>query len=905
MSHIMEKTLAALPKLLTQTLIGGKSVKSPVQQVPNKEVQMFMSFVHRARSKTHEAAIVHSELTSIQQKLKQADQSATSSVIKNSFTKAIFCHLLGYDVSFIVIYAVNLTQQGKGYDKRLGYLLCCLLLHPHHEMVILIMATLLRDLKSSSMGDNCLALLVAGQLVSEENVPTILPEVMKKLNHSSDLVKEKALYCLRAFYQCAPALMQSSVSHLSNFLESRDPGVLSATVNIFLLLISDDPSRYISLASSFLHILQQIGERGFGSSYYYHMVPLPWLQINLLKILGHLGSVDPKLQEPISAKLQMLIEKTKVTESISLAILVESVLTATKINANDNLLQLCSRCIGKLLSPEAGNAMRYQGLGLLISLSKVKVTFTVQHQMAVIDCLSDDDPSIQLRTTYLLHTMANKSNIKAICVKLFEQAHKTSDKVLIMDMVHMISDLAERMSPSIDWYIETCFKIFELKNGSVDHDHFTELVISRIEKTLLAEQHIPDEALKNFIAHILHALEKHTPSHPSFVLSVRLVGAFAPQLGSNLPAHSFLETVEKLLIMQDAANVMAQQNTVPEISATNSVDSLQGTESYDLSRVKCYCLTSTMKLILAGCLDVLTFKMWFYKHDYRKLAKDANVICYLDELEELIQHTESLDMRSKVMFHPDQAEIDLSLSFLDLLVVQELLQDKEPYKPAYIKSIDELLSFKIDPLHTDTSASNVETEKLLQSRASSVVPGLQTKSVFKNKWRDDESEDQYLDMNEDPTDELDIINKRKEDLAKELFSGLSESNPTLSNMPVKNVKLSNRQLWEDNEDTGLHLNPFGLTRKARSPQSQRWFDEDLENDNMTLFGLDNFISCQSEKIDSPANDSLYVEGLALHNLSMGSGNSNYLGDSWVPGSGAMSVSTVDTLTDSDPDNTES
>ncbi|KAH9504102.1 hypothetical protein Btru_067723 [Bulinus truncatus] len=879
MSQIMEKTFASLPKLLTQTLIGGKSTKPPVQQIPSKEVQIFMNFVHRARSKTHEAAVVHSELTLLQQKLKQADLSASPSLIKNAFTKAIFCHLLGYDVSFIVIHAVNLAQQGKGFDKRLGYLLCCLLLHPHHEMVILIMATLLRDLKTSNMGDNCFALLVAGQLVSEENIPTILPEVFRKLNHSSDLVKEKALYCIRAFYQRAPVLMQSSVSQLISFLESRDPGILSAVVNIFLLLVNDNPSRFINLANTFLYILQQINERGFGTSYYYRMVPLPWLQINLIKILGVIGSIEPKLEEPISAKIQMLIEKTKVTEPISLAILVESILTATKINANDQLLQLCSRCIGKLLSAEAGNAMRYQGLGLLISLSRLKASFAAQHQMAVIECLSDDDHAIQLRTTYLLHAMANKSNIKAICVKLFHQIHKTKDRLLVNDIVHMISDLAERLSPGMDWYIKTYFNILDLELTLTDQDHYTEQVLCKLEQFFQNDQSVPEDVLKNFIGHILDALNHHNPLHPKFVLTVQIIGAFAPQLGSNLPIDRFLETVEKLLLKQDMLKVLTLQDAIPNICVKHSSD-LKEVNHFELSEVKCYCLTTTMKLVLAGCLDLLTFKSWFQRHDYRKCVKDTSVLCHLEEIEEFILHPELLDIRSKIMFHPKNVNIDLSLSFLDNLVVQDLLQDQEPYKPEYIKSVHKSrISEKDSERNNYLSPSDLETGSFNNSHTSLVK---QNSLGLKNKWRMVD-EDQYLVVSEEETSQLDADKKKKEEMAKELFIGLNDANSintTPINESFKNIKLNNRQLWQDDEDIGLHLNPFGLSKKVRLSQTQRWFDEDLDTDNARSFSLDNFISNQLERVDSPETQMHSAAGLDLRDSLLcaeESGYSDYVG----------------------------
>ncbi|CAL1527021.1 unnamed protein product [Lymnaea stagnalis] len=941
MSQIMEKTLASLPKLLTQTLTGGKVQKHSVRQLPNQEVQIFMNFVHRARSKTHEAAIVHSELSSLQQKLKQTELSTSPVLVRNSFTKAIFCHLLGYDVTFVAIYAVNLAQQGKGYDKRLGYLLCCLLLHPHHEMVMLMMATLLRDLKSSNMADNCLALLVAGQLVGEENIPSILPEVLKKLKHPHDLVREKALHCIRTFYQGAPALLRASFTQLTLFLESRDPGVLSAVVNIFLILISENPSKYVSLSGSFLHILQQINERGFGSSYYYHMVPLPWLQINILKILGYLGSAEPKLQEPISAKLQLLIEKTKVTEPISLAILVESVLTATKITANDQLLSLCSRCVGKLLSPDASNGMRYQGLGLLISLSKVKSSFAAQHQIAVVECLADEDPAIQLRTTYLLHAMANKANVKAICGKLFEQIQKTKDTVFILDILQMISDLAERLSQGIDWYFGTYFSILEVELSREKQDMFFESVLSKLEHVFKTDDNIPEQVLNNFVSTLLQALSDPNPLRPSLLLSIQLVGVLAPKLGTILPIGQFLSTIENLLLRQETDNLLPKQNVIPRPLVRN-VEGSQSSHQFELSRVQSCCLETTIKLILGGGLAMSTAKEWLQKHDYQKLIKDTSVLSCLEGLQDLLDHPENLALRSQIMFDPENGEIDTSLSFLDSLIVQDLLKGQEALKPPYLKLISETtpVIYTNPKINThDNLAMSENDEKTMSASVSSKAP----KSVMNNKWKDDDQEE-FVVLNPEEGTHQDKERKKKEAIARELFVGLSDQEAEGAiNKNSNHIKTKHRSFWDDDGDestsvVGLRLHPFGVPKKAKASQLSQWQDEDIENDNVT-FNADNilessFISSQSEKVESPSGItspvydqfSLYsMTNLANdfeNNLSdspqMKTKTSKsqqdihqpqvtssiyleYLAESSTASSEHMSMSTIDTLTDSEPE----
>jgi AP-4 complex subunit epsilon-1 len=50
----------------------------------------------------------------------------------------------------VYIHAVNLTQTQEIMEKRIGYLAVGLFLHENHELIILLINSLQRDLKSSN-----------------------------------------------------------------------------------------------------------------------------------------------------------------------------------------------------------------------------------------------------------------------------------------------------------------------------------------------------------------------------------------------------------------------------------------------------------------------------------------------------------------------------------------------------------------------------------------------------------------------------------------------------------------------------------------------------------------------------------------------------------------------------------
>ena len=921
----MEKTLATLPKLLTQSLVGGKTQTQGGPMPLGQEVMNFMKAVHRARSKTQESAIVHAELAAVKEKLKQTNTANKASpVLRNAFTKVIFCHLLGYDVSCLAIEAMKLCQQGQGYNKRLGYLVTSLLLHRNDDIALLMMSTLQHDLKSSDMGENWIALMIAGQLVAADHIEHILPSIVNNLTHRHDMVKEKAIHCLLTFHHISPGLLQSVMPKLIPLLSSRDPGVLNALTNACMCLSEENPSELIGFGVSFLHILHQIINRGFGSSFYYHMVPLPWLQINLLKILGNLAAIDSNLCHSLCPVLEALIERTKVTEPISLAILMESVKTATKIKADDKLLDLCSTCVGKLLSSSAMNNMRYQGLGLLIALSKVRPGFAACHQVAVIECLNDPDNAIQARTTHLLHAMANTANVKAICEKLFEQS-KASDSVRRRDIIMMVSDLAERLVVDLSLYLHLYFRIFHINHltGKM-RANFVELVLSRVENFAQTSESGQEASIEQLAKGMIDLFQNDQTTIPNLLLAVQILGTLAPMLKTQpLIGETFLESLRRHFLHSGAMGNTKKQCLLhsPEEEKMQC-----GYTSGDEGELRSTCLQVISKMMLGGCLNVESVKSWLESLDRVELCRNFQIRCQFDELLHLVHHPQDIAMRGEIMFKPNGGSLDLSLSFMDALIVQDLLQGKEGFVPRYkiLADRNEALPPSLDTSMLSSPLSDVIQISSNSSIDTSTVVKQFSSSSGQNKWRDydednenDEEQFTLVDVDEGDDSSGKIIGAEKD-----LFAGLENLNIEKSSKSIGKHK----RLWDDEKhenhdisiNIGFNLHPFGLPHKSEYGHlDAKWYDED-ENDNPRVddavsFGVTDFSSL-SEKCESPTNinsnsiysdfsDSfdrspktqVYVQGVPGQSPSVYSPASPL-----TSFQGMTTSSTVDTLTDSDP-----
>ncbi|KAK7503522.1 hypothetical protein BaRGS_00005061 [Batillaria attramentaria] len=329
MSDIVERTLASIPRFLSSSLLGGGRAGPAKQTSPPRALQALLQAVDSAQSRSEEEAVVYKELSLIKQRLNQPE--ALPGQLRELLPRIIFCSVIGYDVSFCKIHAIKLAQSNNLMEKRAGYLATTLLLHPGEEIAILMTCGLQKDLTSSNMLDNCQALTAAAYLIATEYVPLMLPAVLSCLNHKRELVREKAVHCLHAFFLRAHSLMSHTLPQLNALLKDKDPGVLSALVSLFVSLAPKDPDTFLPLGMPLLNVLQQVRGRRFAAAHDYHSIPLPWLQISLLKVLGTLGMRDHDLAAAMLATLEDIMREVNPREPISLAVVYQCVLTVAKL----------------------------------------------------------------------------------------------------------------------------------------------------------------------------------------------------------------------------------------------------------------------------------------------------------------------------------------------------------------------------------------------------------------------------------------------------------------------------------------------------------------------------------------------------------------------------------------------
>ncbi|KAL5672972.1 hypothetical protein ACJX0J_017278 [Zea mays] len=380
--------------------------------------------------------------------------------MKELLLRLVYAEMLGHDASFGHIHAVKMTHDESLPLKRTGYLAVALFLDERHDLVILVVNTIQKDLRSDNYLVVCAALTAACRLIGEEAIPAVLPQVVELLAHPKEAVRKKAVMALHRFYQRSP----SSVSHLvSNFrkrLCDNDPGVMGATLCPLYDLILEEPNSYKDLVVSFVNILKQVAERRLPTSYDYHQMPAPFIQIKLLKILAVLGSGDKQASGHMYTVLGDIFRKGDTASNIGNAILYECICCISFIFPNPKMLEAAAETTSKFLKSDSHN-LKYMGIDALGRLIKINPDIAEEHQLAVIDCLEDPDDTLKRKTFELLYKMTKSTNVEVIVDRMIEYMINITDHHYKTEIASRCVELAEQFAPSNQWFIQTMNKVFE------------------------------------------------------------------------------------------------------------------------------------------------------------------------------------------------------------------------------------------------------------------------------------------------------------------------------------------------------------------------------------------------------------------------------------------------------------
>uniref|UniRef100_A0A671U164 AP-2 complex subunit alpha n=1 Tax=Sparus aurata TaxID=8175 RepID=A0A671U164_SPAAU len=458
---------------------------------------VFISDIRNCKSKEAEIKRINKELANIRSKFK-GDKALDGYSKKKYVCKLLFIFLLGHDIDFGHMEAVNLLSSNKYTEKQIGYLFISVLVNSNSDLIRLINNAIKNDLGSRNPTFMNLALHCIANVGSREMAEAFASEIPSILvaGDTMDSVKQSAALCLLRLNRTSADLvpMGEWTARVVHLLNDQHLGVVTAATSLITTLAQKSPDDFktsISLAVARLSRIVTSASIDL-QDYTYYFVAAPWLSVKLLRLLQcYPPPEDAALRSRLTECLETILNKAqeppkskKVQHSNAKnAVLFEAISLIIHHDSEPTLLVRACNQLGQFLQHRETN-LRYLALESMCTLASSEFSHeTVKtHIETVINALKTErDVSVRQRAVDLLYAMCDRSNAKQIVAEMLSYL-ETADYSIREEIVLKVAILAEKYAVDYTWYVDTILNLIRIAGDYVSEEvwyRVIQIVINR------------------------------------------------------------------------------------------------------------------------------------------------------------------------------------------------------------------------------------------------------------------------------------------------------------------------------------------------------------------------------------------------------------------------------------------
>ncbi|XP_077976708.1 AP-2 complex subunit alpha-2-like isoform X2 [Styela clava] len=460
-------------------------------------LSVFIADIRNCKSKEAESKRINKELANIRSKFK-GDKTLDGYSKKKYVCKLLFIFLLGHDIDFGHMEAVNLLSSNKYTEKQIGYLFISVLVSSSSDLIKLIIQNIKNDISSPNPIHVNLALHCIANIGSQDMAEAFAPEIPKLLvsPDTINIVKQSAALCLLRLLRTAPNCLppgewSSRVIHLLN---DQHMGVVTAASSLIHALAQQNPDDYRGCVSLAVSRFSRIVTSTYTDlqDYTYYFVPAPWLSVKLLRLLQcYPVPQEPAIRGRLVECLETILNKCqeppkckKVQHSNAKnAVLFEAINLIIHMDSEPNLLVRACNQLGSFLQHRETN-LRYLALEsmCLLAGSEFSAEAVKKHRETVINALKTErDVSVRQRAVDLLYAMCDKTNAEEIVAEMLAYL-ELADYAIREEMVLKVAILAEKYASDYTWYVDTILQLIKVAGDYVSEEvwhRVIQIVINR------------------------------------------------------------------------------------------------------------------------------------------------------------------------------------------------------------------------------------------------------------------------------------------------------------------------------------------------------------------------------------------------------------------------------------------
>lgn len=392
--------------------------------------------------------------------------------------KLMFLTMRGENTSWGQMEVVTLMTAERFSYKRIGYLAATMLLDENNELVVLVTATVQRDLSSNNMLIQKLALALISNIGTADMCEAVTPAVAKlTLSPNHVIQKYAGMAAVHIIRKCPDTYEQfrPAVAPLLNQLPT-----LIIGINIAIEMLRIDPKLrepWSQFCVPFTRILHVLFEQRSPNEYTFGVFNNPFLQIAVLRCLQELKTPSDDLDEILST----LVTSLDVRRSTGRSILLQTVQTIGTCAKKPSLRSLAFNQIGRLFTFSEANIL-YSALSAfsrilynenqMIDRSSSDSLVLQRYKSQVVHCLDHRDPSIRRRALDVVAALIDQTNVETLVPEIMSYM-KMADGDFRSELVAKVFRAVQRFAPSPSWNFDTVLRLIVESGNYVGSDVIT------------------------------------------------------------------------------------------------------------------------------------------------------------------------------------------------------------------------------------------------------------------------------------------------------------------------------------------------------------------------------------------------------------------------------------------------
>ncbi|RCI00903.1 hypothetical protein CU098_008966 [Rhizopus stolonifer] len=441
---------------------------------------VFIADIRKCRVRELEEKRINKEMANIRSKFKEGNLNGYQK--KKYVCKLLYMYILGWDIDFGHLEAVNLISSQTYSEKQIGYLAVTLLFHENSDLVRLVVNSTKKDLDDMNEINNCLALHAIANIGGREMAESLAADVHRLLISptSKSFVKKKAALTLLRLFRKHPDVIPVTdwADRIIALMDEYDLGVALSVTTLVLALAQSFPVEYSGCYEKAINRMKRILiDRDYSLDYIYYKVPTPWLQVKCLRLLQYYPPPDDqKIRADISEFLEIIITNSQDSpknvqhSNAQNAVLFEAINLAIHLDSNSTLCAQAAALLGRFISSKETN-VRYLGLETMAHLAACVDSLEPikRHQETILLSLRDKDISVRRRGLDLLYSMCDVSNAKVIVSELLRYL-QVADYAMREEMVLKVAILAEKFAYTYSWYVDIILQLISAAGEQVGEE---------------------------------------------------------------------------------------------------------------------------------------------------------------------------------------------------------------------------------------------------------------------------------------------------------------------------------------------------------------------------------------------------------------------------------------------------